>query len=285
MLIMDQRNIEIALLREPFIAGTGDLPFMVNRLWKLAGGLVCFCRRGTARVSIDIKEFVIKENTQVLFVPGTIFCINDVSDDFSLSYYCFTDELFHEAFLHMESSFITFLKEYPCFVLPKKSTHVVDGLLHSMAALYADKKNLYRVQMAKHHLQSLLLDVYDKYQRFYSKQETEGSDRQDQLFRDFMLLLHEHSMTEREVAFYAGKLCISPKYLTGICRHVTAKSAKQIIDHFATLQIKVLLQSTELNIAEISDRLNFPDQSYMGRYFKRLTGVSPKEYRTGALTL
>lgn len=278
---MDQRDIEVALLREPFVAGTGNLPFLVDRLWKLAGGLVCLCRQGTARVSIDIKEYVIKENTQVLLIPGSIFCINDVSDDFSLSYFCYTRELFQESYLHMESAFITFLKEHPCYVLPKRSMYAIDGLLHSMSAVYADKKNRYRVQMAKNHLQSLLLDIYDKYQRFYSKQETDGSDRQDELFKSFMMLLHEHSTSEREVSFYAEKLCISTNYLTGICRHIVGKSAKQIIDDFAMLQIKVLLQSTELSIVDIADRLNFPDQSYMGRYFKRHEGLTPKEYRAG----
>ena len=59
---MDQHDIEIALMREPFIAGSGALPFLVKRLWKMAGGLVCLCRRGTAKVNIGIKEYTIGED-------------------------------------------------------------------------------------------------------------------------------------------------------------------------------------------------------------------------------
>ena len=74
--------------------------------------------------------------------------------------------------------------------------------------------------------------------------------------------MHEHCASQREVSFYADKLCISTKYLTGICKAVTGDSAKKIIDDFAILEIKVLLQSTELTVQEIADRLVFPDQSY-----------------------
>ena len=74
-------------------------------------------------------------------------------------------------------------------------------------------------------------------------------------------------------------ICCITKYLTGICRSVTGDSAKKIIDDFAILEIKVLLQSTELTMQDIADRLGFPDQSYLGRYFKRHEGMSPREYQ------
>ncbi len=58
------------------------------------------------------------------------------------------------------------------------------------------------------------------------------------------------------------------------------RGCQKIIDDFAILEIKVLLQSTGLTIQEIADRLGFPDQSYLGRYFKRHEGMSPKEYQS-----
>ena len=107
----------------------------------------------------------------------------------------------------------------------------------------------------------------------------EGGSRQDEIFKNFIALVHENCISRREVTFYANRLRISTKCLTGICKSVTRDSAKKIIDDFAILEIKVLLQSTELTIQEIADRLGFPDQSYLGRYFKRHEGMSPKEYQ------
>ncbi|MCD8179304.1 MAG: helix-turn-helix domain-containing protein [Tannerellaceae bacterium] len=83
------------------------------------------------------------------------------------------------------------------------------------------------------------------------------------------------------MAFYADRLCITPRYLSFISRQVTrTKSAKDLINNHIILEIKVLLESTQLPVQEIAHRLNFPDQSYLGRYFKRYTGQSPSQYRT-----
>ena len=103
-----------------------------------------------------------------------------------------------------------------------------------------------------------MLDIYDKCYRYFDRQEIEGGSRQDEIFKNFIALVHENCISQREVTFYASKLCISTKYLTGICKSVTGEAAKKIIDDFAILEIKVLLQSTGLTIQEIADRLGFP---------------------------
>ena len=281
---MKRRNSETVLVQKSFIAGTYNLTHTTSRLWKLDGGVIFICRGGTARVSIDLKDYEIVENAQVVLLPGSIFRIDSLSDDFAISVFSFPRNMFREASFRMEPGFFGFLKEHPYYVLPAENTQAAEGLMQATAAIYADKENRFRNLIAKNQLQCFLLDIYDKSYRYFGRKQIEGGNRQDELFKKFMALVHEFSASEREVTFYADKLCISTKYLTAICRRVNGDSAKMIIDSFALLEIKVLLQSTELSIQEISDRLNFPDQSYMGRYFKRHEGVSPKEYRSGAFT-
>ncbi len=276
-----QDYMKIATLREPFVTGTGHLPFAHGHLWKTTGGLVCLCLQGTARVTIDLQEYTFKEHTQMLLVPGTIFRINEVSDNFTLQYFCFSRELFQEACLHMVSSFITYLKENPCYTLSKRDFLQVNGLLQSVSIVYIDKKKHFRTPIAKSHLQILLLCVYDKYQQFYNRRKVASDSRQDELFRNFITLLNEHSDSEREVAFYANRLQISTKYLSGICKHIVGNSPKEIIDSFVIMHIKVMLRSTDISMVDIADRLKFPDLSYMGRYFKRHEGITLTEYRTG----
>lgn len=280
---MIQQSIKLALLSESFIAGTDvakDLSPIMRRLWKLEGGAIYFCHQGWAQVTINLQEYEIAENTQVIIMPGSIVRINGCSADFRSDYFGFPMSMFHEAGHHLESTFFGFVRENPCYTLPEESTRAIKGLMSATAAIYADRDSRFRNQIARNHLQCFLWEIYDKCHRYFSRQEIEGRNRQDELFKKFMGLLHEYCVSEREVTFYADKLCISTKYLTGICRSVTGKSAKQMIDNFSILEIKVLLQSAGTTIQEIADKLNFPDQSYLGRYFKRHEGISPREYQS-----
>lgn len=272
----------LASLQEPFTAGANEakaLPAIMHRLWKLNEGTIYFCRQGWAQVTINLQEYEIVEKTQIVLLPGSIIQINGVSADFRADFFVFSKEMFQEAGIRLEASFFGFLRENPCYTLPVENIDTIDGLMRATAAIYVDRENRFRNQIAKNHLQCFLWDIYDKCHRFFSRQQIEGKNRQDEIFKKFMTLVHEHCASEREVTFYADKLCFSTKYLTGICRSVIGKPAKQIIDNFAVLEIKVLLQSTELTMQEIADRLNFPDQSYLGRYFKRHESISPKEYQ------
>ncbi|MDE6394068.1 MAG: helix-turn-helix domain-containing protein, partial [Duncaniella sp.] len=96
---------------------------------------------------------------------------------------------------------------------------------------------------------------------------------------EFMQLVHEHHIRERSVAFYAGKLFISPKYLSLIIKETTGRSATEVIDSFVILEAKNLLRFSGKNIQQVAYELNFPNQSSFGKYFKHLTGMSPSEYQ------
>lgn len=96
---------------------------------------------------------------------------------------------------------------------------------------------------------------------------------------EFMRLVHEHHVRERSVAFYAGKLFISPKYLSLIIKETTGRSATEVIDSFVILEAKNLLRFSGKNIQQVAYELNFPNQSSFGKYFKHLTGMSPSEYQ------
>ena len=148
-----------------------------------------------------------------------------------------------------------------------------------MKDLYEDRDNSFRTQIFKNFIQNFILDFYDKTQHLFLQKKTEGINRQEEIFKRFIQLIHKHCTTQREVSFYAAELFITPRYLSTIVQNVSGNTAKSIIDRHVILEIKALLQSTSLSIQEISNRLSFPDQSFFGRYFKKHTGKSPLQYR------
>jgi AraC-like DNA-binding protein len=78
---------------------------------------------------------------------------------------------------------------------------------------------------------------------------------------------------------YAQRLNISPNYLNAICKDIFNKTVSQIIQERIMLEAKRLLSHTCLSISEISYKLGFNDNSYFGRYFKKITGLPPEKFR------
>ena len=102
--------------------------------------------------------------------------------------------------------------------------------------------------------------------------------RQYKFFSDFINTLNLKHKEERSVQYYAEQLHITPKYLTTIVYKYTGLTASQAIDQYIIYSIKQTLYNNEYNIKKISLEYNFPSQSFFGRYFKRITGMSPLAY-------
>lgn len=268
-----------SLGNEPFIAGSLSVPFRHKRLYKIGSAGILFCIQGQAQVTIDLKTHTISSHSVLFLLPETIISMTEVSSDFSLSYFICSADMFWETVFRLNTQFLHFLKIYPSYRISPERIGSVEGLMKASVSIYTDRDNRFRYQIAKNLLHNFLLDTCDKIYRRFSIREIEGHNRRDELFRGFIDLLHKHCSLQHEVTFYANALCISTKYLSDICRLTTGNSPKKLIDNFVMLEIKLLLQSTDLSLQEISDRLNFPDQSYLGRYFKHHSGISPTEYR------
>ncbi len=95
----------------------------------------------------------------------------------------------------------------------------------------------------------------------------------------FLNLVQKHFKKERFLKFYAEKLDLTPKHLSRTMKNLTGFTAVEWIERYVVLEAKVMLKASNLNIQQISDELNFPSQSFFGKYFKKNVGMSPKEFR------
>lgn len=102
--------------------------------------------------------------------------------------------------------------------------------------------------------------------------------RQYKFFDEFILMLNQKHKEERAVQYYADAMHVTPKYLSAVVKTFTQLTASQVIDQYIISAIKQSLYSNKQNIKTVSEEYHFPSQSFFGRYFKRLTGLSPNDY-------
>ena len=140
------------------------------------------------------------------------------------------------------------------------------------------ESNKFRYETAKHLTLAFFYGASSMYSN-KNKIDNLGKDRHDNLTDEFLNLVKKNYKQQRAMQFYADKLCISPKYLSSIIKSKTGVAANEWIDRHVILEAKALLKSTNMTISQISDYLEFPSQSFYGKYFKRVTGISPREYQ------
>ena len=108
---------------------------------------------------------------------------------------------------------------------------------------------------------------------------TAAASRKQIIFDDFLNLLEQNYSKHRDLAYYASRLCITPGYLSRVALEVGGQAAKEYIRTRILLEAKIMLEEPRTTIQQISDTLNFPNQSFFGTYFKKATGISPTAYR------
>lgn len=109
------------------------------------------------------------------------------------------------------------------------------------------------------------------------------SENKDRMFYEFRVLLAKKFRENRSVQFYADSLKVSTRQLNSICQRAGGQNAKEIIDHHTIIELQVALMYTHKSFQELVNDFNFPDQSYLNRYFKRHTGYSLSEFRTNGV--
>ena len=101
----------------------------------------------------------------------------------------------------------------------------------------------------------------------------------DRIFRRFMLMLAANKSANRSVQSYAQELCISPKYLTSVCRRHSEYTPSELIATSVISRIKQLLLYSDLSIKEVAGEMGFDNLSFFGKYVKKHLGLSPNHYR------
>jgi len=120
-----------------------------------------------------------------------------------------------------------------------------------------------------------IMNLYEK----NSHDNPQAKTRAEAVFNEFVSLVNEHCTKHHTLGYYAGRLCITERYLGTLVRQASGVSAKEWIDRALIAEAKVALCHSDVSIGALAEQLNFPNVPFFCKYFKRLTGVTPSAFR------
>ena len=237
---------------------------------------------GSAVVKIDMAEFVLDNPRNFIKLgPGQIVSMEKVSEDFDADIIIMSKRFVEGLMVFVNGSIpmrFNVSRGVPVEHIEGESEKNIasDILYKAVRNILRDKSNPFRLQVVQHIIMAL----------FYSSEkvrELETNDvarsNADVITKEFLKHVKENFRRERQLQFYADLLCITPRYLSRVVKECTGASAAEWIERAVVLEARALLKSTNMTVQQISDELNFPSQTFFGKYFKRRVGMSPKEYR------
>lgn len=233
--------------------------------------------QGSCRADINLVNYEIKAPALVCVKSMHILQPQYLSPDFNAAVIVTSKRFSENLFMFLNSSPLASISNrHPVVSIPDEILPEFREFLKSTREILADTSNPYGSQAL---LYRMLLFIHKEAYKCYEKYKDEVMTRQGRMSDQFLTLVQEHFRSERFLDFYATKLEITPKHLSRTIKKQTGYTAVEWIERFVVLEAKVLLKSSNLNIQQIADELNFPSQSFFGKYFKKLTGMSPKEFR------
>ena len=243
---------------------------------KLTASISIFVRKGHFKFSNNLIVYDFDGPAIVNIRNGETLQLLNISPDFSASFIVMSKFFVEDIFLHInDMQNLSALARHPVAKIPVDLLPQFEQLYRSLRLVSSDSENPQLLKALQH---SIIAFYYRYAYRCFELLNSVG-DTGARLSDRFIMLVKDKFKTERFLEYYAEELGVTPKHLSRTVKAQTGYSAASWIERFLVLEAKILLKSTNLTIQQISDNLNFPTQSFFGKYFKKNVGVSPKFYR------
>lgn len=272
----DYSNITSSLLDSPEVLKfiTSPYPF------KIQFAMMILCLDGHMRVNLNLNEYKLQRNCIQIVTPGAIAQCVEITPDSRMAIIAFdTVNNIHEN--NPQSALIVrkFLINNSMLQLSDREMDEMMGLYHHMRQQIVQPEKLFTHEIINNYIQIFYYNICQLMSPYVEQQDTQYVSRKKQIFDQFTLLLRQHYTQERSIGFYADKLCITPKYLSQVIYDISGHHAGDWIRDHVILEAKALLKCGKYNVQQVSDLLNFANQSFFGSYFKKAVGCSPSAYQ------
>lgn len=269
----DDELVIVDKLREIPQLGSGKIDFNV----------VAACITGCMRLEVSGQPTTV--NAQQIFVchPHVVLSNLMISPDFECKVMCLSDRLLRSI---LQSQMLIWDN-----MLYKQRYRIIDipsdrfGLYNELRYQWINEENPFKREILVSLLRVALLELCHQLMSKNKDQKAgedllqEGNSRMETLFHQFLKNIARRRIKKLSVSEYAEELCITPKYLSTVCRTVSEKSPTDWISEYVIEDITHYLKNTELTASQIGIELGFPNASFFGKYVREHLGMSPNEFR------
>ena len=203
-------------------------------------------------------------------MPNQTYCLIEASDDLEVRAIIMSNNFTLNL---MSSNLNNMILENPVIDI---SSDIIsfntyyNVLLHTVRSSFKSS----HLESAKHLTMSMLYFYARKLEHLKKDKK-----KREIVFDRFCDDVRKFYKINRSIPFYSGRLAVSSKYLNDIVKEKTGITANEYIDRQTIIECKALLSSTDMSILKISLMMHFPSYSVFGKFFKRMTGMTPTEYR------
>lgn len=233
------------------------------------------CISGICESRVNLKTVVSPPGSVGFTLPGQVVEILSVSDDYKATLISISPEFINSMGFPYNLNIENVLTSNPVVMPSDKENEAILLFCEMVRRILARHRP--HIREILQHLTSAM--IYSMADSIVAKIPPVLS-REENIAKHYIDIVSQNYHHKRKVIDYAEDMNLTPGYLSSVVKNVTGKSAAEWIEEYVLMEAKALLASTDMTIQQICYQLNFPTQSFFGKYFKTHTGVSPKAYRS-----
>lgn len=279
---MDDKSIEESISKYGYAVFDCTSTEVLSTLSMAKYSTVLLCNSGNAVVELNMSEYELQAAWCMVLPPAMIVELQSVSDDFSAMVLQTSQETSLSSFIGLETEMFNVIYRVPCFAISDSmELTLLRNMVENLHIFTQLPESAHTKDFVYGTIHCLYIAIYDLRLRAASLGTPRGAvyNSADSYFRQFLHLIKDHCRVHHDVAFYADRLHITPKYLNEISRKKAHITAKEVITQFLVTFIKRELVVSGNSVQRIAYDYNFCDQSSLGKFFKKATGMSPVAYR------
>lgn len=254
-------------------------PDFVSKPMKMQSNVLVVCKKGYLEHRMDLGKTVRIGSGDIVFCKyGRILEFLGASTDIEVMFIAISQEYIVslERFMpHIDNGLSV------SFTPPEEFIHEIFTLYGLIKASIETADSSFRQGIIHSYIYIVLMKLIMAYNNCggNDSQNCKSANRQIEIYRRFVALVKDNFKQHRNVEFYASQLFMSSGHLSRIVKSISGQTISAWIRDYVILEAKIMLQSSNMTISQISEYLNFPNPSFFSKYFRENAGMTPGQYR------